>query len=166
MHLLKWAFVLFARSWDVRERILIFKKYSCHLHFLVHGSQHGLETSETKPEEQKDYFAFSTFHHKLNKNAIGESQTEEKKEKNTEVKDSDNKKMLQTGSERICTTQAGPKEDLKTVGDCSGTEPGLELHVGTDRTLDTCLQEQDSLYDQEEVSVGFIQGIFGVLYKG
>lgn len=106
------------------------------------------------------------FHHKPVKNAIRERQTEEKKEKITEVEDLDDKKTLQTGSETIWTTKAGPKEDLKTEGVCSGTEPGLELDEGTDRTIDTCIQEHDSISDREEVSVGFIQGIFGVLYKG
>ncbi|XP_051763748.1 EH domain-binding protein 1-like protein 1 isoform X7 [Ctenopharyngodon idella] len=128
--------------------------------------QRGQETSENKPEEQKDSFALPPFHHKLVKNAIRERQTEEKKETITEVEDLDDKKMLQTGNERIWTTQAGPKEDLKTEGVCSGTEPGLELDVGTDRTMDTCIPEHDTISDQEEVSVGFIQGIFGVLYKG
>ncbi|CAM4729974.1 unnamed protein product [Leuciscus chuanchicus] len=128
--------------------------------------QRGQETSETKPEEQKDSFDLSPFHHNLNKNAIRESQREKNKEKTPEVEDSDDKMLLQTGSERIWTTQAGPKEDLRTVGVCSGTELGLEIDVGTDRTMDTCKQELDSVSDQEEVSVGFIRGIFGVLYKG
>uniref|UniRef100_A0A8C2EV77 EH domain-binding protein 1-like protein 1 n=1 Tax=Cyprinus carpio TaxID=7962 RepID=A0A8C2EV77_CYPCA len=74
--------------------------------------------------------------------------------------------MPQTGSNTIWATQAGPKEDLKTVGVCSGTGLGLELDVGTDRNMATCIQEHDSVSDQKEVSVGFIQGIFGVLYKG
>ncbi|XP_067253995.1 uro-adherence factor A isoform X8 [Chanodichthys erythropterus] len=128
--------------------------------------QRGQETSENKPEEQKESFALPPFHHKSVKNAIRERQTEEKKEKITEVEDLDDKKMLQTGSETIWTTQAGPKEDLNTEGVGSGTEPGLELDEGTDRTIDTCIQEHDSISDREEVSVGFIQGIFGVLYKG
>lgn len=145
---------------------MIFKEYSCHLYFLVHGSQRGQETSENKPEEQKDSFALPPFHCKLVKNAIRERQTEEKKEEVTEVEDFDDKQTLQTGNETIWTTQAGPKEDLKTEGVCSGTESGLELDEGTDRTTDTCIQEHDSISDQEEVSVGFIQGIFGVLYKG
>ncbi|XP_067288595.1 uro-adherence factor A isoform X2 [Pseudorasbora parva] len=127
--------------------------------------QCGQETSETKPEEQKDSYALSSSHHKLNKNAIRDSQREEKKEKTTETEDSDDKKMLQTGSERIWTAQGEPR-DLKTVGVCSGTEPSLGLDEGKDRTMDTCVQEQDSVSDQEEVSVGFIRGIFGVLYKG
>ncbi|XDV54255.1 hypothetical protein PO909_022584 [Leuciscus waleckii] len=128
--------------------------------------QRGQETSETKPEEQKDSFDLSPFHHNLNKNAIRESQREKNKEKTPEVEDSDDKMLLQTGSERSWTTQAGPKEDLRTVGVCSGTELGLEIDVGTDRTMDTCKQELDSVSDQEEVSIGFIRGIFGVLYKG
>lgn len=133
---------------------------------MVHGSQHGQETSETKPEEQKDSFDLSPFHHNLNRNAIRESQREKNKEKTPDVEDLDDKMLLQTGSERVWTTQAGPKEDLRTVGVCSGTELGLEIDVGTDRTMDTCKQELDSVSDQEEVSVGFISGIFGVLYKG
>lgn len=145
---------------------MIFKEYSCHLRFLVHGSQRGQETSENKPEEQKDSFALAPFHRKPVKNATRERQTEEKKEKIAEVEDLDDKKTLQTGNETNWTTQAGPKEDLKTEGVCSGTEPGLEPDEGTDRTIDTCIQEHDSISDQEEVSVGFIQGIFGVLYKG
>ncbi|KAK7120545.1 hypothetical protein R3I94_020522 [Phoxinus phoxinus] len=128
--------------------------------------QRGQETSETKPEEQKDSFNLSPFHHNLNKNAIRESQREINEEKTPEVEDSDDKMLLQTGSERIWTTQAGPKEDLRTEGVCSGTELGLEIDVGTDRTIDTSKQELDSVFDQEEVSVGFIRGIFGVLYKG
>ncbi|KAK7125780.1 hypothetical protein R3I93_021218 [Phoxinus phoxinus] len=128
--------------------------------------QRGQETSETKPEEQKDSFDLSPFHHNLNKNAIRESQREINEEKTPEVEDSDDKMLLQTGSERIWTTQAGPKEDLRTEGVCSGTELGLEIDVGTDRTIDTSKQELDSVFDQEEVSVGFIRGIFGVLYKG
>ncbi|XP_077098711.1 uncharacterized protein ehbp1l1b isoform X3 [Siphateles boraxobius] len=128
--------------------------------------QRGQETSETKPEEQKDSFDLSSFHHNLNKNAIRESQREKNKEKTPEVEDSDDKMLLQTGSERIWTTQAGPKEDLRTLGVCSGTELGLEIDVGTDRTMDTWKQELDSVSDQEEVSVGFIRGFFGVLFKG
>ncbi|XP_056103641.1 EH domain-binding protein 1-like protein 1 isoform X8 [Rhinichthys klamathensis goyatoka] len=128
--------------------------------------QCGQETSETKQEGQKDSFVLSPFHHNLTKNAIRESQREKNKEKTPEVEDSDDKMLLQTGSERIWTTQAGPKEDLRTVGVCSGTELGLEIDVGTDKAMDTCKQELDSVSDQEEVSVGFIRGIFGVLYKG
>jgi len=133
---------------------------------LVHGSQREQETSEIKQEEQKESFDSSPFHHNLNKNAIRESQREKNQEKTPEVEDSEDKMLLQTGSERIWTTQAGPKEDLRTVGVCSGTELGLEIDVGTDKTMDTCKQELDSVSDQEEVSVGFIRGIFGVLYKG
>ncbi len=142
---------------------MIFKEYFCHLHFLVNGRQHGQETSETKPKKQEDSFTVSHFHHKLDKNTNRESQREDSKKKTT--KDSDDK-MLQTGNEAIWTTEAGPKEDLKTVSVCSGTELGHELDVGTDRNVDTCKQEHDSVSDQEEVSVGFIRGIFGVLYKG
>uniref|UniRef100_A0A9J7Y6Y0 EH domain binding protein 1-like 1b n=1 Tax=Cyprinus carpio carpio TaxID=630221 RepID=A0A9J7Y6Y0_CYPCA len=120
--------------------------------------QSGQETSETKLKEQKDSFT----HHKLDKNA---NQREDNKEKTTKKEDSDDK-MPQTGSNTIWATQAGPKEDLKTVGVCSGTGLGLELDVGTDRNVATCIQEHDSVSDQKEVSVGFIQGIFGVLYKG
>ncbi|XP_042621075.1 titin-like isoform X3 [Cyprinus carpio] len=120
--------------------------------------QSGQETSETKLKEQKDSFT----HHKLDKNA---NQREDNKEKTTKEEDSD-EKMPQTGSNTIWATQAGPKEDLKTVGVCSGTGLGLELDVGTDRNVATCIQEHDSVSDQKEVSVGFIQGIFGVLYKG
>uniref|UniRef100_A0A8C1TCP4 EH domain binding protein 1-like 1b n=1 Tax=Cyprinus carpio TaxID=7962 RepID=A0A8C1TCP4_CYPCA len=120
--------------------------------------QSGQETSETKLKEQKDSFT----HHKLDKNA---NQREDNKEKTTKEEDSDDK-MPQTGSKTIWATQAGPKEDLKTVGVCSGTGLGLELDVGTDRNVATCIQEHDSVSDQKEVSVGFIQGIFGVLYKG
>lgn len=141
---------------------MIFKEYSRHLHFLVHGSQHGQETSENKPTEQEDSFTLSHFHHKLDKNANKESQREDSKEKTNKEEDSDNK-MLQTGCETIWT-QAGPKEDLKSVR--SGTELGREPDVGTDRNMDTCKQEPDSVSDQEDVSVGFIRGIFGVLYKG
>jgi len=133
---------------------------------LVHGSQREQETSEIKQEEQKESFDSSPFHHNLNKNAIRERQREKNQEKTPEVEDSEDKMLLQTGSERIWTTQAGPKEDLRTVGVCSGTELGLEIDVGTDKTMDTCKQELDSVSDQEEVSVGFIRGIFGVLYKG
>ncbi|XP_050976651.1 EH domain-binding protein 1-like protein 1 isoform X1 [Labeo rohita] len=124
--------------------------------------QHGQETSENKPTEQEDSFTLSHFHHKLDKNANKESQREDSKEKTNKEEDSDNK-MLQTGCETIWT-QAGPKEDLKSVR--SGTELGREPDVGTDRNMDTCKQEPDSVSDQEDVSVGFIRGIFGVLYKG
>ncbi|KAK2871123.1 hypothetical protein Q8A67_023650 [Cirrhinus molitorella] len=125
--------------------------------------QREQETSETKPKEQD--FTLSHFHHKLDKNVNKESQREGNKEKTNKEEDSEDK-MLQTASETIWTTQAGPKEDLKTVSVCSGTELGLELDEGTDRNVDTCIQEHDSVSDQEEVSVGFIRGIFGVLYKG
>uniref|UniRef100_A0A9J8CD64 EH domain binding protein 1-like 1b n=1 Tax=Cyprinus carpio carpio TaxID=630221 RepID=A0A9J8CD64_CYPCA len=124
----------------------------------LEAGQSGQETSETKLKEQKDSFT----HHKLDKNA---NQREDNKEKTTKKEDSDDK-MPQTGSNTIWATQAGPKEDLKTVGVCSGTGLGLELDVGTDRNVATCIQEHDSVSDQKEVSVGFIQGIFGVLYKG
>ncbi|XP_016383834.1 uncharacterized protein ehbp1l1b isoform X4 [Sinocyclocheilus rhinocerous] len=127
--------------------------------------QHGKETSETKPKEQEDSFTLSHFHHKLDKNANKESQREDHKKKTTKEEDSDDK-MLQTGNETIWTTEAGPKEDLKTVSVCSETELGLKLEIGTDRNVDTCIQEHDSVSNQEEVSVGFIRGIFGVLYKG
>ncbi|KAL1266589.1 hypothetical protein QQF64_002264, partial [Cirrhinus molitorella] len=125
--------------------------------------QREQETSETKPKEQD--FTLSHFHHKLDKNVNKESQREGNKEKTNKEEDSEDK-MLQTASETIWTTQAGPKEDLKTVSVCSGTELGLELDERTDRNVDTCIQEHDSVSDQEEVSVGFIRGIFGVLYKG
>ncbi|XP_059394947.1 titin isoform X6 [Carassius carassius] len=127
--------------------------------------QHGQESSETKPKEQEDSFTLSHFHHKLDKNPNKESQREDSKKKTTEDKDSDDK-TLQTGNETIWTTEAGPKEDRKTVSVCLETELGLEHDVGTDRNVDTCIQEHDSVSNQEEVSVGFIQGIFGVLYKG
>ncbi|XP_058644959.1 microtubule-associated protein futsch isoform X5 [Onychostoma macrolepis] len=125
---------------------------------LLDRGQHGQETPETKPKEQEDSYTLS---HKLDKYANRESQREDSKKKTTEEEDSEDK-MLQTGNETIWTTEAGPKEDLKTVSICSGTE----LDVGTDRNVDTCKQEHDSVSDQEEVSVGFIRGIFGVLYKG
>ncbi|XP_016085175.1 EH domain-binding protein 1-like protein 1 isoform X10 [Sinocyclocheilus grahami] len=127
--------------------------------------QHGQETSETKPKEQEDSFTLSNFHHKLNKNANKESQRDDHKKKTTKEEDSDDK-TLQTGNETIWTTEAGPKEDLKTVSVCSETELGIKLEIGTDRNVDTCIQEHDSVSNQEEVSVGFIRGIFGVLYKG
>ncbi|XP_016093305.1 uncharacterized protein [Sinocyclocheilus grahami] len=127
--------------------------------------QCGQEMSETKLKAQEDSFALSHSHHKLDKNANRESQREDNKEKTTKEEDSDDK-MPQTGSETIWATQAGPKEDVKTVSVCSGTELGLELDVGTDRNVDTCIQEHDSVSDQEEVSVGFIRGMFCVLYKG
>ncbi|XP_016348989.1 EH domain-binding protein 1-like protein 1 isoform X8 [Sinocyclocheilus anshuiensis] len=127
--------------------------------------QHGQETSETKPKEREDSFTLSHFHHKLDKNANKESQREDHKKKTTKEEDSDDK-MLQTGNETIWTTEAGPKEDLKTVSVCSETELGLKLEIGTDRNVDTCIQEHDSVSNQEEVSVGFIRGMFGVLYKG
>ncbi len=145
---------------------MIFKEYFCHLHFLVHDSQHGQETSVTKPKVHQDSFTLSHFHHKLDKYANRESQREDSKKNITKEEDSDDK-MLQTDNEAIWTTEAGPKEDLKTVSVCSGTKLGHELDVGTDRNVDTCKQEHDSdVSDQEVVSVGFIRGIFGVLYKG
>ncbi|XP_051539451.1 uncharacterized protein LOC127432424 [Myxocyprinus asiaticus] len=85
---------------------------------------------------------------------------------------------MHTDSETTWTTQAGHKvEDsqlspalasFETEGVCSGngTELGLELDVGTDRSVDTSLEKQDSVSEQGQVSVGFIRGIFGVLYKG
>lgn len=144
---------------------MIFKEYFCHLHFLVHGSQHGKETSEIKSKEQEDSFTLSHFHQKLDKNANKDCKREDSKKKTTKEEDSDDK-MLQTGNETIWTTEAGPKEDLKTVSVYSETELGLELDVGTDRNVDSCIEEHDSVSNQEEVSVGFIRGIFGVLYKG
>ncbi|XP_052422517.1 microtubule-associated protein 1B isoform X3 [Carassius gibelio] len=127
--------------------------------------QHGQKTSETKPKEQGDSFTLSHFHNKLHKNPNKESQREDSKMKTNKDKDSDDK-MLQTGNETIWATEAGPKEDQKTVSVCLETKLGLELDVGTDRNVDTCIQEHDSVSNQEEVSVGFIRGIFGVLYKG
>ncbi|XP_043105845.1 titin isoform X3 [Puntigrus tetrazona] len=132
---------------------------------VLNRGQHGHKASETKPKEQEDSFTMSHFHYKLEKNAKREGQREDSKEKTTKEEVSDDT-ILQTGNETIWTTEAAPKEDLKTVSVCSGTELGLELNVGTEKNLDTCTQEQDSVSDQEEVSVGFIRGIFGVLYKG
>ncbi|XP_042588536.1 titin isoform X1 [Cyprinus carpio] len=127
--------------------------------------QHGKETSEIKSKEQEDSFTLSHFHQKLDKNANKDCKREDSKKKTTKEEDSDDK-MLQTGNETIWTTEAGPKEDLKTVSVYSETELGLELDVGTDRNVDSCIEEHDSVSNQEEVSVGFIRGIFGVLYKG
>ncbi len=133
---------------------------------MVHGSQHGQETSVTKPKVHQDSFTLSHFHHKLYKYANREIQREDSKKNITKEEDSD-EMMLQTDNEAIWTTEAGPKEDLKTVRVCSGTKLGHELDVGTDRNVDTCKQEHDSdVSGQEVVSVGFIRGIFGVLYKG
>lgn len=134
---------------------MIIKDYSCHLNFLVHGSQLSQKTSEIKPEKQD--VSFISPH----KNTKQECQ---KIEKIIDKDDSDDKQMVQTDSETIWTTQAGPEDDLKTVDVCSETNFSHDLDVKTDKYLDTSKQEHDS--DQEDVSVGFIRGIFGVLYKG
>ncbi|XP_026075586.1 uncharacterized protein LOC113054329 isoform X5 [Carassius auratus] len=128
---------------EKRDEVVIVSKLIPEKEVLDRG-QRGQETSETKLKEQENSFTLSHSHHKL---------------------DSDDK-MPQTGSETIWATQAGPKEDLPTLSFCSGTGLGLELDVRTDRNVDTCIQEHDSVSDQEEESVGIIRGIFGVLYKG
>ncbi|XP_052464116.1 uncharacterized protein LOC128021159 isoform X3 [Carassius gibelio] len=128
---------------EKRDEVVIVSKLIPEKEVLDRG-QRGQKTSETKLKEQENSFTLSHSHHKL---------------------DSDDK-MPQTGSETIWATQAGPKEDLPTLSFCSGTGLGLELDVGTDRNVDTCIQEHDSVSDQEEESVGIIRGIFGVLYKG
>lgn len=131
------------------------KGYSCHLNLLVHGSQLGQKTSEIKPEEQDDSF-IST-----HKNTNQECQ---EIEKTIDKDDSDDKQMVKTDSETICTTQDELEDDLKSVDVCSETQLSHDLDVKTDKYLDSSKQEHDS--DQEDVSVGFIRGIFGVLYKG
>ncbi|XP_073770903.1 EH domain-binding protein 1-like protein 1 isoform X15 [Danio rerio] len=117
--------------------------------------QLGQKTSEIKPEEQDDSF-IST-----HKNTNQECQ---EIEKTIDKDDSDDKQMVKTDSETICTTQDELEDDLKSVDVCSETQLSHDLDVKTDKYLDSSKQEHDS--DQEDVSVGFIRGIFGVLYKG
>ncbi|XP_051973607.1 EH domain-binding protein 1-like protein 1 isoform X8 [Xyrauchen texanus] len=121
----------------------------------------GQNTSDTKQEQPKDLIHTSD------------------REKTTE-EDSDDKKMPQTDSKTIWTTQAGHETEdsklspalaaleIESVCSGKGTEIGLELDVRTDRSVDTCVEEHNSeqVSEQGEVSVGFIRGIFGVLYKG
>nr|XP_021335036.1 EH domain-binding protein 1-like protein 1 isoform X2 [Danio rerio] len=117
--------------------------------------QLGQKKSEIKSKEQDDSF-IST-----HKNTNQECQ---EIEKTIDKDDSDDKQMVKTDSETICTTQDELEDDLKSVDVCSETQLSHDLDVKTDKYLDSSKQEHDS--DQEDVSVGFIRGIFGVLYKG
>ncbi|TRY99266.1 hypothetical protein DNTS_022824 [Danionella cerebrum] len=108
-----------------------------------------LEQNTSKIKVEEDSLSLILLHHE-------EAKGECHGQKEMDSKENNGKEMLQT--EIIITTETEYKEDLKTVGSTAGTECVHEP--------DARMDVKQELSDQEEVSVGFIRGIFGVLYRG